>query len=74
MFLERLNAISDRIEGAIAVSLVDRDGIPVESVSARRDLDLESVAAELVSLVRSSRSSSRAVGRRAPAVHRLPSG
>ena len=34
MFLEHLGTISGRIEGAIALSLVDRDGMPVESVSA----------------------------------------
>ena len=53
MFLERLSSVSDRIEGALAVSLVAADGIPVESVSAAPDLDLESVAAELVNLARS---------------------
>ncbi len=53
MFLERLNAVSSRIDGAVAVSLVANDGIPVESVSAARDLDLETVAAEMVSLARS---------------------
>lgn len=53
MFLEQLSGISSRIEGAIALSLVDRDGIPVESVSASPELDLEAVAAELVSQVRS---------------------
>lgn len=52
MFLERLGTISGRIDGAIALSLVDRDGIPVESVSASRELDLDAVAAELVSQVR----------------------
>jgi len=53
MFLERLNDLSGRIDGALAVSLIANDGIPIESVSAARDLDLESVAAELVSLARS---------------------
>ena len=52
MFLERLGTISGRIQGALALSLVDRDGIPVESVSLAPDLDLESAAAELVSQVR----------------------
>ena len=53
MFLERLNEVSARMAGAVAVSLVASDGIPVESVSARRDLDLESAAAELVAMARS---------------------
>ncbi len=52
MFLERLSAISGRIEGAVALSLVDHDGIPVESVSLAADVDLESAAAELVAQVR----------------------
>jgi predicted regulator of Ras-like GTPase activity (Roadblock/LC7/MglB family) len=52
MFLERLGNISARIEGAIALSLVDRDGIPVESVSSSADLDLDAVAAELITQVR----------------------
>lgn len=53
MFLERLSEVSARIDGAIAVSLVASDGIPVESVSESRDLDLESASAELVALARS---------------------
>ena len=52
MFLEHLGTISGRIEGAIALSLVDRDGMPVESVSASPELDLEAIAAELISQVR----------------------
>lgn len=52
MFLERLSTVSNRIEGAIALSLVDHDGMPVESVSLAPGVDLESVAAELVSQVR----------------------
>ena len=52
MFLEHLSTISGRIEGAIALSLVDRDGMPVESVSASPELDLEAIAAELISQVR----------------------
>ena len=53
MFLERLNALTGRIEGAVAVSLVAADGIPIESVSSAVDLDLESAAAELISVARS---------------------
>ena len=53
MFLEQLSRISNRIEGAIALSLVARDGIPVESVSSDPDLDLEVLAAELVAQARS---------------------
>jgi predicted regulator of Ras-like GTPase activity (Roadblock/LC7/MglB family) len=53
MFLDELSRISNRIEGTIALSLVARDGIPVESVSSDPDLDLEVLAAELVAQARS---------------------
>lgn len=52
MFVERLNKISDRIPGAVALSLVAGDGLPVESVNADPDLDLEALAAELINQVR----------------------
>jgi predicted regulator of Ras-like GTPase activity (Roadblock/LC7/MglB family) len=53
MFLEHLSRISNRIEGAVALSLVAKDGIPVESFSSDPDLDLEVLAAELVAQARS---------------------
>ncbi len=53
MFLEQLSRISDQIGGVLALSLVARDGIPVESVSSDPDLDIEVLAAELVSQARS---------------------
>ena len=53
MFLERLNTITSRIDGALALSLVARDGMRVESVSSDPDLDLETLAAELVAQARS---------------------
>ena len=53
MFLEHLSHISNQIEGALALSLVARDGIPVESVSSDPELDLEVLAAELIAQVRS---------------------
>jgi predicted regulator of Ras-like GTPase activity (Roadblock/LC7/MglB family) len=52
MFLERLNSITRRIEGAVALSLVAGDGIPVESVNSDPGLDLELLAAELIAQVR----------------------
>jgi len=52
MFLDRLNRIANRIEGALALSLVARDGISVESVSSDPTLDLEVLAAELVAQAR----------------------
>lgn len=53
MFLEKLSQISNRIAGSQALCLVDRDGIPVESVSSDSELDLDLLAAELVTQVRS---------------------
>jgi predicted regulator of Ras-like GTPase activity (Roadblock/LC7/MglB family) len=53
MFLEQLSLIGNRIEGLIALSLVARDGIAVESVSSDPDLDLEVLAAELIAQARS---------------------
>ena len=53
MFLDQLSQISNRIDGALALSLVARDGMPVESVSSDPNLDLEVLAAELVNQVRS---------------------
>jgi predicted regulator of Ras-like GTPase activity (Roadblock/LC7/MglB family) len=52
MFRERLTEISSRIGGAIALSLVAPDGLPVESVSSDPALDLEALAAELVAQVK----------------------
>lgn len=52
MFLDRLSSVSEKIEGARALSLVAPDGIPVESFSADNTLDLDALAAELISQVR----------------------
>ncbi len=52
MFIERLNEISSRIEGALALALVAEDGITVESYSAASDIDLDLLAAELITQVR----------------------
>jgi predicted regulator of Ras-like GTPase activity (Roadblock/LC7/MglB family) len=53
MFLDQLSQISNRIGGTLALSLVAKDGMRVESVSSDPDLDLEVLAAELISQVRS---------------------
>ena len=52
MFTERLQQVTDHLDGALAVSLVAKDGIPVESIAIDEDLDLELLAAELMSQVR----------------------
>ncbi len=48
MFLERLSRIRSRIGGALALSLIAGDGIPVESVSADSELDIDALSAELM--------------------------
>jgi predicted regulator of Ras-like GTPase activity (Roadblock/LC7/MglB family) len=62
MFLERLARVRNRIEGARALSLIDKDGIPVESVSTDPDLDLELLAAELITQSRSISDDHRELG------------
>ena len=52
MFGERLREVIDRIDGALALSLVAKDGIPVETYTKEESLDLELLAAELMSQVR----------------------
>ena len=52
MFIERLQQLSSKIEGTLALSIVAQDGIQVESVSEQPDLDLEILAAELMTQVR----------------------
>lgn len=52
MFLERLSRISRRIPGALAVSLIDGDGIAIESYASDPSFDLELLAAELVAQIR----------------------
>ena len=51
MFIERLQEISNRVEGALALVLVAQDGMPVESVTSK-ELDLEALSAELMTQVR----------------------
>jgi len=48
MFTERLQKICDRVDGALAATLVDGDGITVESVLTNGSIDLEALAAELL--------------------------
>lgn len=59
MFHELLNRISGRIDGAVALSLVAKDGMPVESYTTNPDLDLDVLAAEMIAQVRSISSNHR---------------
>ena len=67
MFVERLETLAERIGPVLAISLVAKDGIPVESVRFRggAGLDLDLLAAELMSQVRAVSQNHRelAVGR-----------
>ena len=48
----RLRVLLDRIDGAVAVSLVAADGIPVATARRRDDFDVDALAAELLTQVR----------------------
>jgi predicted regulator of Ras-like GTPase activity (Roadblock/LC7/MglB family) len=48
MFEDRLRSICDSIDGALAVSLVDADGITVETFGDGSSVDLEALGAELL--------------------------
>lgn len=52
MFQQRLQSICDNVDGALAVSLVDADGITVESFGDGTRLDLEALGAELLAQTR----------------------
>lgn len=52
MFRERLEDVADRIDGTLALSLIAKDGIAVETFTRKDSLDLELLAAELMSQVR----------------------
>lgn len=48
MFEDRLHDVCSKIDGAVAATLVDHDGITVESYVENGDIDLEALAAELL--------------------------
>lgn len=52
MFEERLESLRERVEGAVAVTLVAEDGIRVASSETEGGPDLEAVAALLVARIR----------------------
>ncbi len=53
MFESRLQHVLEQIDGALAVSLVGQDGIPVESAGGKEGLDLDALAAELLAQTKS---------------------
>jgi predicted regulator of Ras-like GTPase activity (Roadblock/LC7/MglB family) len=52
VYLEKLSSIASRLTGVLALSLVDRDGMPIESFNLDEELDLETLAAEMVGQLR----------------------
>lgn len=48
MFEDRLRNICGKIQGAVAATLVDHDGITVETHAQNGEIDLEALAAELL--------------------------
>jgi predicted regulator of Ras-like GTPase activity (Roadblock/LC7/MglB family) len=53
VFRETLRGIAERVEGARAVAIVGSDGIPVESLEVGQTVSMETVAAEMLGLVKS---------------------
>lgn len=62
MFTDRLNKVAGRIDGYQALALVAKDGMPVESITVRPELDLEILAAELLTQVRAISQSQQELG------------
>ena len=58
----RLDALLDRIDGALAASLVAADGIAVATANRDGDFDLEALAAELLTQVRAISDEQRDLG------------
>lgn len=52
MFSERLEAICNRVDGAVVASLVDKDGIMVDTHARNGNIDIEALAAELLAQTR----------------------
>lgn len=48
IFSDRLQEICNRVEGALAATLVGQDGITVDSYMTNGNIDLEALAAELL--------------------------
>jgi predicted regulator of Ras-like GTPase activity (Roadblock/LC7/MglB family) len=53
VFRDTLRGIAERVADTRAVAIVGADGIPVETYSVGEDVSIESVAAELMALVKS---------------------
>ncbi|HKA37348.1 MAG TPA: roadblock/LC7 domain-containing protein [Thermoanaerobaculia bacterium] len=53
VFRETLRGIVERVEGAQAAAFVGSDGIPVESFSVGQAFSIETVAAEMLGIVKS---------------------
>jgi predicted regulator of Ras-like GTPase activity (Roadblock/LC7/MglB family) len=53
IFRDTLRGIAERVADTRAVAIVGVDGIPIETYSVGEDVSIESVAAELMALVKS---------------------
>lgn len=52
VFRQTLRGIVERVDGARGAALVGADGIPIETFSLEQDVSIESVAAEMLALVK----------------------
>jgi predicted regulator of Ras-like GTPase activity (Roadblock/LC7/MglB family) len=55
VFRETLRGIVERVEGAQAAAFVGSDGIPVETFSIGQAFSIETVAAEMLGIIKSAR-------------------
>lgn len=65
VFRETLRCLVERSDGACAAALVGSDGIPIETFSLDQTLSIESLAAEMLGLVKSAENP-RGMGSKAP--------
>ncbi len=55
MFRELLEQIAGRCDGLLGLSLVGKDGLPIETLSLSDEVDLEMLSAELVAVAQAAR-------------------
>ena len=62
MFLELLESIISKVEGTLGVVIIGMDGISIEKRLHDASINIESLAAEYTSLLRSSSSTTQGIG------------